>query len=580
MVNYFFEKKHVILCSHNEEEVELSPLSEETSMKIDEVPPNQSGSSQENREEKVGSFQFFMLLGLLFISVKSLIEFSYGFLLLLTEGKSDFGIFALIIIWVPGFISFVQFIVTYRQELPGYLVFVLAFGVVILYPVVPAIANVRLLYFLPKRDGVITQQFKNARYFLKSVKISFFLESSLQTVYLLWLGANGITSSKSSDNFISKIIDLSALTDLGLVFNIFSVLKSVIFMNVEVQASLIDEDTWNSIVTQIKLAIDYMPFQIVTCLFRIGSIVLIVTYLEFYSIIPFALVIILGIIINEYTLKEVGDEVPRYLMLVINIFSPVFINLDPRATRNVLSVQEKNLRCQTVANVMVYGTALIVILCLIKTLKMNGSIVINHEEFNWFVGTLLVTGLFSAALAFNQKTTVMLEDYGTTIKKSALVFVSTLKFTILFSLISTPIIMSKFVITKHKNSFVFHNKATTLLITEVFTIIPLNNNDHIQSVQKVAYLDNWNWTEIKSQTKDDGSAILIVGNNEAWRPSAPNPDFFNGETVKIPTFIVRYQDRKNIPRKNFKDLKVTSFKDLSTSYCNTLYNIYKSEYFS
>ena len=437
-------KKHVIIIySPNAEEIELSPLSEETSRKNDEGPPNQSGS-QENKEEEVGSFQFFMLLGLLFMSVKSLIEFSYGMLLILTEGKSDFGIFALIIKWVPGFISSIQFIVTYRQEMPGYQVFMLAFGVLIFYPLVPAIATIRLLYFLPKGDAVISQQFKNARLFLKSVRISVFLESSLQMVYLLWLGANGITSSKSSENAISKIIDLSALTHLGLVFNTCSVLKSVISMNIEVPASLKDEGFWDSIVTQMKLGIDYMPFLIITSLFRIGSIVIIIAYLEFYAIIPFALVIIIGIVVNEYTLKKVGDEVPRYLMIFINIFSPAFINLNPRATNNVLTIQEKSLRWQTVANVMVYGTTLIVmlILCFFKTLKMSGNIIFNNEEFNWFVGTLLVSGFFSILLAFNQKSTDMLSDYRTTIKKAALVFVSVSKYLIMISLIATPIIIS------------------------------------------------------------------------------------------------------------------------------------------
>ena len=74
---------------------------------------------------------------------------------------------------------------------------------------------------------------------------------------------------------------------------------------------------------KLKLFFGFMPFLIMSAFFKIGSLIVIITYLNQLAIIPVIILLIFHIIMNEYILHEYNGQVPKWMMSFAALFVPI-----------------------------------------------------------------------------------------------------------------------------------------------------------------------------------------------------------------------------------------------------------------
>ena len=77
----------------------------------------------------------------------------------MTEGKEIYGIITLSINWIPGIVAAIHLLSMYRNRLPWHRVLLFALLAVVLYPVIPILAYINLLWKKPK-NSVVTKEFQ------------------------------------------------------------------------------------------------------------------------------------------------------------------------------------------------------------------------------------------------------------------------------------------------------------------------------------------------------------------------------------------------------------------------------------
>ena len=143
-------------------------------------------------------------------------------------------------------------------------------------------------------------------------------------------------------------------------------------------------------------------------MFRISSIIGIMTYLWHLGFIPIICMLIASLIINQICLRKAMNYVPNWLILFMSLFVPVcFSTKDWNKSRQkeAKMIQKKTFFYQTCASILIYGGSILIIMILVNNSSINyeEEIILNNQRFNAYGVLVLIMGLFSFILSFSPK---------------------------------------------------------------------------------------------------------------------------------------------------------------------------------
>ena len=123
------------------------------------------------------------------------------------------------------------------------------------------------------------------------------------------------------------------------------------------------------------------------------------TYLWHLGFISLILVLIASLIINQFCLR--GSMVDsNWLILFMSPFVPVCFSA--KNGSKLAKIQYKTFFHQTWTTVLIYGSTIVIILCLVNQSAINyeEDLILNNQTFNAYGGSILLMGLISFVLSF------------------------------------------------------------------------------------------------------------------------------------------------------------------------------------
>ena len=313
------------------------------------------------------------------------------------------GIISIVINWIPGLVGVIQIIADYRvnPSTPFQKVMLMSLGCFIFCPLIPTITTIYILFKQPRNSKEANsikfqKDYKKLLSFASMVKaLEGCLESPLQLVFKLFLMFNGIvkfdfTTSVELSDLHGNTIHIPFLLNFGIA--IVSLLKSVVMLNIE-----------NIERPSKSCLLNLVPFLLVTTFFKLGALTMLFGYFNIFALLLFVLVFIIGIFLNNKTLKD-NETVPRSLLIFLNIFVPICFT--PTISHDFHKVQIRNLKNQMWSCLTIYGLNLIVLCILVNLslLSMNQDIPINSAKFNWIMGSIFIFGFLSFLFSFTLQT--------------------------------------------------------------------------------------------------------------------------------------------------------------------------------
>ena len=322
--------------------------------------------------------------------------------------------------WIPGLAGFIHVISMYRNVLPWYQVISFAFLLLILYPVIPLFSFIYLLYKKPKSvDEPVCPEFTQAQYFTTIIHaMTGGLESPIQLIFQVCLVLNSVivwdwnqVTNLTFTDPQGNTIYLPYTTSLCVCFSVVSIFTKLVDFNV-VRVHVKSDLNWSSFFPSLMTCLDFVPFLISSALFKIASLIGIMTYTyPYFGLIPLFAMFILSFIINQIILRGVMDLVPNGLILFLSLFVPACFNTKDPGGKNIAKIQARTFFWQSLASFIIYGCAVIIIMVLVNTFNYNynENIILNNQQFNVCGITILFMGLISLILSWSPRCSNMLK---------------------------------------------------------------------------------------------------------------------------------------------------------------------------
>ena len=195
---------------------------------------------------------------------------------------------------------------------------------VIFFPLLPSLMYMKILIlrksFTTNRERLKYLEFEQKTTELKSIAGS--IESTLQFTLMLWMMSRGILtlpwdqslSSSCVEDSLGRVACLPSIPMLSLLFSLLSILKSALDMNlVPFTNSYLNQTARTNVCGHIFFCT--FPFFLVNILFRLPAYAFIMTFLDYWSIIPAVILYILqlalcGIFFIKQDASKDEEEVP------------------------------------------------------------------------------------------------------------------------------------------------------------------------------------------------------------------------------------------------------------------------------
>ena len=240
-----------------------------------------------------------------------------------------YGCIVLAFIWIPV-IPMLLHVATsktlkYFSDSENYLTVLLhVLLFVMFFPLLPTLMYAKILFlrrsYSTNRDKLKFMEFEQKTTELKSIVGS--IESTLQFTLMLWMMSRGILqvpwnqqlSSSCVEDSLGRVACLPSIPMLSLSFSLLSILKSTFDMNmVPYVSSSVNSITKSKICQHIVLC--FFPFFLCTVLFRLSAYAFILTFIDYWSIIPAVILYIIhlgtcGVFFIKQEGKNIDDDLP------------------------------------------------------------------------------------------------------------------------------------------------------------------------------------------------------------------------------------------------------------------------------
>ena len=240
-----------------------------------------------------------------------------------------YGCIVLAFIWIPA-IPMLLHVATsktlkYFSDSENFLTTLLHVLIfVIFFPLLPTLMYARILFlrrsYSTNRDKLKFMEFEQKTTELKSIVGS--IESTLQFTLMLWMMSRGILqvpwnqklSSSCVEDSLGRVACLPSIPMLSLSFSLLSILKSAFDMNmVPYVSSSVNSVTKSKLCQHIVLC--FFPFFLCTILFRLSAYAFILTFIDYWSIIPAVILYIIhlgicGVFFIKQEDKDIDDNLP------------------------------------------------------------------------------------------------------------------------------------------------------------------------------------------------------------------------------------------------------------------------------
>ena len=221
-----------------------------------------------------------------------------------------YGCIMLFIIWMPAIPMLLhiatteksKYFINQEESVRNLVTKILLF--VILFPFLPTLMYLKLLImrksFPTNRDKLKFLSFEQKTTELKAIVGS--TESTLQMIMMVWLMSRGILtlpwdqplSSSCVEDSLGRVACLPSVPVLSLIFSLLSILKSVFDINLvpHVKSSL--HHLAKSQVCQ-HIVLCFFPFFLCNIMFRLPAYAFILTFIDYWSVIPAVILFILNL---------------------------------------------------------------------------------------------------------------------------------------------------------------------------------------------------------------------------------------------------------------------------------------------
>ena len=236
-----------------------------------------------------------------------------------------YGCIMLFIIWMPAIPMLLhiatteksKYFINQEESVRNLVTKILLF--VILFPFLPTLMYLKLLImrksFPTNRDKLKFLSFEQKTTELKAIVGS--TESTLQMIMMVWLMSRGILtlpwdqplSSSCVEDSLGRVACLPSVPVLSLMFSLLSILKSVFDINLvpHVKSSL--HHLAKSQVCQ-HIVLCFFPFFLCNILFRLPAYAFILTFIDYWSVIPAVMLFILNLACcGVFFIKTENEEV-------------------------------------------------------------------------------------------------------------------------------------------------------------------------------------------------------------------------------------------------------------------------------
>ena len=224
------------------------------------------------------------------------------------------------------------------------------------------------------------------------------IESPLQLLYKTFLMFNGIIDFNFTNpdlvfqDFHGNNIPVPFM--INFVISSLTLIKSVYGLNTPYFKA---EATSKFLAVIEKL--DFVGFLVISTLFKLGSLILILGYFNYFGILPMILILLLGCCANFLSIRD-HEHIPNWLLVFMNLFVPICFTT--KDDEDISKAQAKNLKLQTWNCSTVYGLALIILglLVSLSKLNMNSKIPINFEMFIILITMIFASGILAILYSF------------------------------------------------------------------------------------------------------------------------------------------------------------------------------------
>ena len=357
------------------------------------------------------------------------------------------------------------------------------------------------------------------------------IESPLQLLYKTSLMFNGIIEFKfTSASFAIKDLhgnNIPVPFFINFLISSVTLLKSVYSLNVPFFKTQSTSKYFK------KLAwLDFVGFLVTSTLFKLGSLILLLGYLNLYTILPIIAIIFFGYAANSKTVRD-HQNIPNLLLVFMNLSVPICFTT--KCTEDISKVQAKNLKYQTWISSAIYGFSLMILGFLVyyAKLNMNSELPITFQMFRVLISSTFLLGVLATLFSIQMNILNNLPLW----KKTLLAMIKLIRIIALIGIVTASLNMVIFM-PKEENeaSFMIWNKDFEH--PKTFTgqvIVPPEEEKMKMTLQSVKILRA---EEIQRKGRDfigsKHKAIIILDNEKA-KPSSP----FQYNYYDIPTILLR-----------------------------------------
>ena len=224
-----------------------------------------------------------------------------------------YGLAVLGVMWIPGLVVLLHQAsgaANYRilpRESHWSVNFILGCLFLLCFPLVPTILYLRLLLskraFRTSQEKLIFLQQEATSHEVKAIAGA--LESPLELILLLWMLLRGILqlpwdqtlASSCVGDSLGRVACLPSLPVASIIFSLLSILKTLCDLNISpIISSMNEAHSLTKLSYSWQLMAQFGPFFVCNVLFRTAAFAFIITFLDYWAIIPMTLVLLLNLV--------------------------------------------------------------------------------------------------------------------------------------------------------------------------------------------------------------------------------------------------------------------------------------------